>query len=313
MEHFTQHYARAFSDYLHQFLISTWHYKLQIYEIAGLLTAILVNYDDQKADEYAFITNITCEDFLARMAKVKSDWIYFKRGNFEGLASQPHKTLLGWEGRTIYAIKGGNDPDRWTAQTAEKDAHQIIMASVVTQGRALQEEAKFVDKSIPVGKEHYRAYEDFVRISFNYLFNAHLGEAKAQVRTEAGNEAIEIRDLLAHNQATSGVFHDLKRKYSCSEILVDAKNKAESDRDDLRQIYCYLKPAIGLWGFIVCRKRPNPNIEAYNRTLFKNFAQSRGVLILTDDDIRTMISMKLRERDPSEHIASEYSRFLRSV
>ena len=313
VNHFAKEYARTFSDFLHRFLVSTWHYKLQIFEIPGLLTALLVNYDDQRQDEVVIVTGITYEEFLARMAKVKPDWAYFKRENFEGLAAKPHKTMLGWEGRTIYVMKGGGNPDRWSAESATKDATQILLVSASMQGAVLQEEAKNIEKSIPAGKDHYRAYEDFIRISINYLFNAHLGEAKAQARTEPGNEATEIRDLLAQNQAKLGVFHDLKLKYSCSEILVEAKNKIELDRDDLRQVYCYLKPAICLWGFIVCRRPPSPAIAAYNRTLFKNFAQSRGVLILTDEDIRTMISMKLRDRDPSEHIASEYSKFIRGV
>jgi hypothetical protein len=313
MEHFARDYARAFSDFLHRFLISTWHYKLQVFEIPGLLTALLVNYDNQREDELVLVTDITYDHFLARMAEVKPDWIYFKRENFEGLAKQPHKTMLGWEGRTIYVMKGGSNPDRWSPDVATKDATQILVASASLQGRFLQEEAASIERALPPGNEYYRAYEDFVRISFNYLFNAHLGEAIAQARTEPGNEALEIRDLIAQNLAKSGVFHDLKLKYSCSEILVEAKNKTELNRDDLRQVYCYLKPAIGLWGFIVCRSRPGPNIVAYNRTLFKNFAQSRGVLILTDDDIRTMIAMKLRDRDPSEHVASEYSQFIRGI
>jgi len=311
--HFADNYARAFADFLHRFHISTWHYLLQIFEVPGLLTALLVNYDNQTEDELVAVPNITYKAFLARMEKVKQDWIHFDRKNFEGLARQPHKTILGWEGRTFYVIRGGSNPDRWTSDAAIKDATQILLASVSMQGEVLQEEANAINKTIPVGKEHYRAYEDFIRISFNYLFNAHLAEVKAQSRTEPGNEATEIRDLLAHNNAASGIFHDLKLKYSCSEILVEAKNKSEPDRDDLRQIYCYLKPAICLWGFIVCRHSPSNLIAAYNRTLFKNFAQSRGVLVLTDDDIKTMIRMRLRDRDPSDHIASRYSEFIRSV
>jgi hypothetical protein len=48
-------------------------------------------------------------------------------------------------------------------------------------------------------------------------------------------------------------------------------------------LYCYLKPALGFWGFIVCRSQPSDQIQAFNRTLFKNVSQQRGVLILCDD------------------------------
>ena len=67
--------------------------------------------------------------------------------------------------------------------------------------------------------------------------------------------------------------------YSASKIVVDAKNTDDLKRNDLRQLYCYLKPALGFWGFIVCRSQPSDQIQAFNRTLLKNFSQQRGVLI----------------------------------
>jgi hypothetical protein len=34
----------------------------------------------------------------------------------------PEKTIGGWEGRTIYFIKGGQHPEWWTSDIAYKDA-----------------------------------------------------------------------------------------------------------------------------------------------------------------------------------------------
>jgi len=94
-----------------------------------------------------------------------------------------------------------------------------------------------------------------VRVIFNFLFRGELGEGRPQTRTEPETEGVEIRDLLFSNIAETGFWKDLKDKYSASEIVVDAKNTDESTRDDLRQLYCYLKPALGFWGFIVCRSQ----------------------------------------------------------
>jgi hypothetical protein len=134
-----------------------------------------------------------------------------------------------------------------------------------------------------------------------------------QSRTQPEDEGIEIRDLIFANKAETGFWRSLRDKYSASEIVVDAKNKDEISRDDLRQLYCYLKPAIGFWGFIVCRSEPPSSIRAFNRTLFRNFNQQRGLLILSDDDLRRMVQMKMRGKRPSEYLQERMSEFIRSI
>lgn len=298
---------------MHRYLISTWFYKHQIYEVPGLCTALLINYDNQEHDEFEVFSDTEWESFLERMSRVKPDWVPFKREIMEGLAKQPHKVMGGWEGRTIYFIKGGSKPEFWTTERAEIDTITLLTASAEFQGTLLYEQAGRIDELVPVGREHYREYEDFVRVTINYLFIGHLGEAKPQVRTEPGNESTEIRDLICQNRANKDFWKDLKEKYSCSEILIDAKNKTKVSREDLRQVYCYLKPAIGLWGFIVCRSKPPEVIQAYNRTLFKNFVQKRGVLILSDNDLRRMIEIRMHGRDPSDYLHDRMSEFIRSI
>ena len=150
-------------------------------------------------------------------------------------------------------------------------------------------------------------------MTINFLFLDDLGEAKAQVRTECSSGGVEIRDLICQNRADSGFWKDLKDKYSCTELLFDPKNTEELTRDDLKDVYSYLKPAIGLWGFIVCRKTPSPNILAYNRTLFNNFRQERGVLIITDDDLLRMVNMKLQGNDPADYVRDRMSEFIRGI
>jgi len=180
-------------------------------------------------------------------------------------------------------------------------------------GDMMKADVEHSTKSIRPGPEHSREYEEFVRRIVNYLFMGHLGECKAQPRTEPGNEGCEIRDLLCANIAEHGFWKDLKDKYSCSEALFEAKNVSDLNRDNLRQTYCYLKPALRLCGFIICRSSQPSLVHAYNRTLFKNFVQTRGVLILTDDDLRRMVQMKMRKQDPSDYLGGKMSEFIRSI
>jgi len=166
---------------------------------------------------------------------------------------------------------------------------------------------------VPPGPEHFQAFEHIVRVVFNFLFIGDLGEGKAQSRTQPEDEGVEIRDIIFANNAESGFWSDLKRKYHASEIVVDAKNKDELTRDDLRQLYCYLKPALGLWGFIVCRLPQSSTINAFNRTLCRNFSQTRGVLILSDDDLRRMVQIKVGGQDPAAYLQECMSNFVRSI
>jgi len=313
MSHFALEYAERINEFLHSYLVSTWFYKQEIYEVPDLCTALLITYDDQVEDQFEVHSPVTWECFLERMSKVKPDWADFWIENMQGLAQQPHKRMGGWEGRTIYIIRGGSNPEYWPARRAGEDMHGLLSAAAQIHGPLIDAEAQLIDELIPPGKKHYRMYEHFVKVAINYLFVEHLGEAKPQVRTEPGNEGTEIRDLVCQNRSESGFWKDLKDKYSCSEILFDAKNKQQITRNDLRQVYCYLKPAIGLWGFIVCRSQQPDRIHAYNRTLFKNFTQTRGVLILTDDDLRKMIKIRMHGRDPSDYLRDRMSEFVRSV
>ncbi len=153
----------------------------------------------------------------------------------------------------------------------------------------------------------------FSRVVFNFLFIGELGEGKAQSRTEPEDEGIEMRDLVFANRAESGFWNDLKIKYSASEIVVDAKNKDEITRDDLRQLYCHLQPALRFWGFIVCRSAQSPTINAFNRTLFRNFGHSRGILILSDDDLRRMVQLKMLGQNLATYLQDHMSTFIRSI
>ena len=248
-----------------------------------------------------------------RMGLVKPDWMGFDRAHIEYLRDHPGKVICGWEGRTIYVIKGGQRVEEWSLSKARDDVSVILTGAASLWGRLLQFETEHMHEAIPVGREHFQQFEHMVRVAFNFLFWGELGEGRPQSRTEPENEGLEIRDLLFSNISNSGFWKDLKDKYAASEIVVDAKNTHEVTRDDLRQLYCYLKPALGFWGFIVCRSEQSKLIHAFNRTLFQNFRQERGLLVLCDDDLRRMVQIKNRGQSPVSYLQEKMSAFLRSV
>ena len=312
MSHFIDEYATKLNELLHGTLPGHYFYKQEVLEVSGLLTAILVTYDGVRDDQRQ-VHNVSWEEFLSRMGIVKPDWVEFDRAHIEYLAQNPDKVFGGWEGRTIYFIRGGQNSEQWTPAKAQEDVTLLLTGAWSVQGKLLQTELEHLNEAVPLGAEHFQEFEHMVRVTFNYLFRGVLGEGRAQSRTEPEDEGVEIRDVLFANTAETGFWRDLKQKYSASEIVVDAKNKSELTRDDLRQLYCYLKPALGFWGFVVCRAEQTKKIHAFNRTLFQNFRQERGMLILCDDDLRRMVQMRNQGRDPSEYLRQKMSEFTRSI
>lgn len=311
MPHFIEPYAEAAIHILH--LVSgARFFRQEIVEVPSLLAGLVITYDgvtDDTRESY----QLSYDKFLERMTRVKPDWKFFKKENFEKLKAVPEKTLLGWEGRTIYFLRGGSVPAQWSADKGQSDALALLAASHAMLGPLVMAEVKQLKQAIPPGRNNFRDFEHMVRIVFNYLFQGQLGEGKAQSRTEPENEGVEIRDVIFANQASTGFWSDLKNKYSVSEVVVDAKNTEDVTREDIRQLYCYLKPALGYWGFIVCRAPPSNTIQTFNRTLCKNFRQDRGLLILCDDDLRRMIEMKNRGTDPALYLQEKMSEFVRSL
>jgi hypothetical protein len=312
MTHFVEPYADRVNDLLH-LIGGARFYRQEVVEVTGLVTGLLITYDNVADDERQVRSQLTWDEFLERMSLIKADWKRFDRTNVEALAAMPDKGIHGWEGRTIYFLKGGSRPEQWSAERATRDVTVLVRSAHSMLGPLVELEVQTLRARLPPGSSEYRRYEDFVRIVFNYLFRSELGEGQAQSRTEPENEGIEIRDVVFANQSNSGFWKDLKDKYSASEIVVDTKNTDDLTRDDLRQLYCYLKPALGYWGVIVCRSEPSTAVAAFNRTLYQNFQQSRGVLILCDDDLRRMVELARRGGDPSVYLQSKMSTFVRSV
>jgi hypothetical protein len=310
MTHFTESYCDELNDILHRVFGGALFFKQEIVVVDGLVTGVLITYDNVRDDVREIVDPMSRDDFLARMSRIKPDWQTFDLKLLERLE---HRVMMGYEGRTIYFIKSGKNPDQWTITHANKDTTKLVMGSLSMWGGLIRFEVENLRSRIPTGHANFRQFEDQVRVIFNFLFRGDLGEGKAQSRTESKNEGIEIRDIVFANNADSGFWKDLKDKYSATEIVVDAKNTETLTRDDLRQLYCYLKPALGFWGIIVCRQPPPRAIEAFNRTLYQNFAQQRGVLILSDDDLRRMVEIANRGDCPSSYMRERMSEFIRGV
>ncbi len=313
MSHFTDEYMNRVVAILHNVLTPTWFYKQEIFVVPEVVTAVFITYDGVRDDSREVHEQSSWEDFHERLSTVDPDSELDREFLKKVTEETPKFGMGGWQRRTLYMIRAGTHPEYWTVTAASEDFTNLLMSTAVGTAKVIQAETENLREIIPPGHENFHAFEHIVRVVFNFLFIGELGEGKAQSRTQPEDEGVEIRDLIFANNAESGFWNDLKRKYAASEIVVDAKNKDELTRDDLRQLYCYLKPALGFWGFIVCRSQQSPRMNAFNRALFRNFNQTRGLLILTDNDLRRMVQIKMLGQNPTTYLQDLMSEFVRSI
>ncbi len=311
MAHFASAFAERSNEILHVNLPSTLCYRHEILEVPGLVTGLFITYDGQHSDEFIVRTPVSWSEFLQRLCQTKAAWHDLQEATMRSAVEKPEKAFIGWEGRNIYIFRGGSVPEQWNPALADQWLAGVLSGSALLWGPIVKNEWDNLDEIVPLGKDGASAFEHHVRVAMNYLFGGSLTNGGYQCRTE--DDGVEIRDLIYRNAADSGFWRDLKDKYSCSEIIVEAKNKIEISRDDLRQVYCYLKPATGLFGLLISRGEVPAKIAAYNRQVFRNFAQQRFVLVMTRSDLQKMVAMKLRKLDPAEHLAYRMAEFIRSV
>ena len=154
--HFALEYANQVNAILHAYLWPTWFYKMEIYDVPEICTALLITYDGQRDDEFKIYKDVSWEEFLGRMKRVKPDWAHFSLDIMKEFAEDPKRTMVGWEGRTIYFIKSGKDLGYWTRDKAQEDALVLLSGGSRVWGDIIRHRVEHVKELIPVGHEHFR-------------------------------------------------------------------------------------------------------------------------------------------------------------
>lgn len=143
-------------------------------------------------------------------------------------------------------------------------------------------------EEIPSGsKKHANEYRDLVRDILVFLFEdlEFYGQEKNSILKD------NRRDLIFINNATSGIFSDLKTKHGALHIVVDAKNTDKVTTKDVAQVANYLNPDIGLVGFIVSRKK-DKKYKNYSYSTLKN--HKKIILFISDEDLKRWVTYKTR-------------------
>ncbi|MBN9158143.1 MAG: hypothetical protein J0I37_11920 [Microbacterium sp.] len=160
--------------------------------------------------------------------------------------------------------------------------------------------------SIAPGKPEWPAYQRVVRDILAETLSPPLEQPLDEHRNQSG---VNRRDIILANYAESGGWKFLRDHYEAHYVVVDAKNyKGGVKKKDVLQIANYLSAhGAGLFGIIVCRKAEHRSAEITRREQW--VIHRKLILLLDDDDLRTMLTLFATGQDPSTVIRQKVEDF----
>jgi hypothetical protein len=162
---------------------------------------------------------------------------------------------------------------------------------------------------LPTGKTD-NADKEYERLLCSFLASVlypDLDFAAPQSRTVSG---VLIRDLIFYNNRECQITQDIYELYECRQIVMELKNVAVLNTDHIDQLNRYLKDEFGRFGIILTRNEPPKSV--YKNTIDLWAGQRKCILILTDEEIKTMCQLyESRQRLPIEVFTKKYTEFSR--
>lgn len=125
--------------------------------------------------------------------------------------------------------------------------------------------------------------------------------------------SVNRRDLILPNYASDGLWQYLRTRYQADYVVIDAKNYSESiKKDEILQIANYLqRHGVGLFALIFSRREPDSRLLYTLREQW--VLHDKMIIVLSDSDVKQMLSDKKVGTDPVELIRQKIEDFRLSV
>jgi hypothetical protein len=165
---------------------------------------------------------------------------------------------------------------------------------------------------LPTGQAAAAVYQHLVLEILNFLFEPELSDGRLEEKTFLGTER---RDILYWNEANHSFWEYVRETYESPLVMFEIKNVGALELDHVNQTAAYLGANLGMLGLIVTRRPPGQNTIWKTYAVYNNSTGTprKVILILSDEDLRTMIHMKLAGKNPTAHVQNIYRRFRTSV
>ncbi len=159
---------------------------------------------------------------------------------------------------------------------------------------------------IPPGKSDWVAYQRIVRDILAETLSPPLEQPLDEHRNATG---VNRRDIILPNYADEGPWKFLRDHYEAHFIVVDAKNYVGGvKKKDILQVANYLSAhGAGLLGMIVCRDAEDKSAEVTRREQWVIYRKM--VLVLNDEDLKTMLALAAAGEDPAAVIRQKIEDF----
>ncbi|WP_432056880.1 hypothetical protein [Streptomyces sp. bgisy022] len=150
------------------------------------------------------------------------------------------------------------------------------------------------------------AYQNLCREISEFLFSPPL----SQPLWERGNfSKVNRRDLILPNYALDGMWAYFRTRYQADYVVIDAKNYSGSiKKDEVLQIANYLqRHGLGLFALIFTRVEPDAQLLYILREQW--VLHDKMIVILSDSDVKQMLTNKKTGTDPAELIRQKIEDF----
>jgi hypothetical protein len=163
-------------------------------------------------------------------------------------------------------------------------------------------------QALPSGHSSATENQRLVYEILNYLFEPDLTDGKMESATHLGTER---RDIIYTNEAERSFLRYVRESYGSMFLLFEIKNIKTMELEHVNQVATYLGARLGMFGFIVTRNTPGENIIRKTYSVFNDTPSMprKTILIITDDDLITMIRLKQEGKAPVQQLKGIYQRF----
>jgi len=189
-------------------------------------------------------------------------------------------------------------------------AEPALGADAVSQRADFQVGERFIDRlqSLPSGRQLAGQYQRLVWEILNYLFEPELTDGRMEEKTHLGTER---RDIIYANEAERSFLKYVRDTYLSPFLLFEIKNVTEVELEHINQVATYLGANLGMLGFIVTRHPPSENIIRKTYAVYNNTPAlpRKTIMVITDEDLVTMIRMKQEVQNPVRLLQEHYRRF----
>ncbi len=167
-------------------------------------------------------------------------------------------------------------------------------------------------ENLTVGHTTANAYQRLIFEIINYLFEPELTNGEMEVKTYAETER---RDIIYTNEAERSFWKFARETYHSPLVMFENKNVEKLELEHINQTASYLGVRLGMLGFITTRNVPGDNIIRKTYAIFNDTPSEprKMILILSDNDIKSMIHLRQTNKNPATHVQNIYRQFCTRV